>query len=133
MAVKIISLTKLQMRQFLNSKSKSKLYGDLFVVIYFWIIEFFLFSTLKKDGITEVPTLVAAIVAIGFTIPDLILKFIIERDNTVMDAFLKTRPVSQSQWEKFLVLSQFWKESNLVMPLALLPVCFLQCTGSHRR
>lgn len=124
MALKLKTLAKLQFRQLSRNKSKGRLYGDIFGVVYFWIIEFVVFFLLREDG-TTVPPIAVALVAIGFTIPDLILKFVLERDNTVMDAFLKTRPLSQSRWEDFLALSQFWNESNLVMPLALLPACFL--------
>lgn len=124
MAVKMRTLTRLQWRRFLKSSSRGKLYGDIFGVAYFWIIELVLFFVMKKEGV-EIPPLAVALVAAGFTIPDLIMKFIMEHDNSVMDAFMKTRPVPQSLWERFLALSQFWYESNLVMPLALLPACFL--------
>lgn len=124
MPLKLKTLAKLQFRQISRNKTKGRLYGDIFGIVYFWVIEFVLFFMLKEDG-TVVPPIAVALVAIGFTIPDLILKFLLERDNTVMDAFLKTRPLSQSRWEDFLALSQFWNESNLVMPMALLPACFL--------
>lgn len=124
MAFTLKTLTRLQTQMFLKSKSKGNLYGDIFLVAYLWIIWFVVFVVLKKDGV-EIPAPAIAVVAVGCTIPDLILKFVMVRDNSVMNTFLKTRPLSQSMWNRFLSLSQFWKSSNLLMPLILLPACFL--------
>lgn len=60
-----------------------------------------------------------------FLVPDFILKLIIVHDASVMNAFLKTRPLPQEKWEHFLSISQFWKIENLEMPLIILPLCFL--------
>lgn len=124
MSVRIKSLAQLQFRQWRRSKSKGRLFGDIFGIIYLWVIEFVVFCVLKDEGIS-VPALVTCLVALSVTIPDFILKLIIEQDATVMDAFLKTRPIPQERWDRFLSVSQLWKESNLVMPLAMAPACFL--------
>jgi len=124
MEISLRTLAKLQVRQFCKVNFKVRLFGDIFGILFFWIIEFVLFFLLKQDG-TEIPSIVVPAVVLGCTIPDFICKLILIRDNSVMDAFLKTRPLSQSQWNTFLAISQFWKESNLIMPLLLMPVCFL--------
>ena len=118
------SLARLQFLQMKRSKGKSSLYGYVFGVIYFWIIEFVLFFILRSEEL-EMPALVPVIVSACFLVPDFLLKLIFEHDSTVMDAFLKTRPVPQDLWDRFLSLSQFWRIENLEMPLAMAPLLFL--------
>ncbi len=117
-------LTRLQSRQFFRQKNKG-LIGKIVIVAYFWLLELLLFFMLRDEGITDVPPLLVSLVLLGFIIPDFILKLIFEHNQTVMDAFVKTRPISQSSWDRFLTLSQFWKSSNLTLPLILTLACFL--------
>jgi hypothetical protein len=42
-----------------------------------------------------------------------------------MDAFIKTRPIPQGSWDRFLTISQLWKPSNLALPFIMAPACFL--------
>ena len=118
------SLARLQYRQFVADKNKGRFIGLIIAFVYFWIIEFVVFFLLKSDG-TEIPPLAVILVCASFLVPDFLLKLFILHDNTVMDAFLKTRPVSQERWDRFLTLSQLWKFENLEMPAMLLPACFL--------
>ena len=117
-------LTRLRFRQFFRQKNKG-LVGKIIIVVYFWLLELLLFFMLRKEGITDFPPLLVAGICLGFIVPDFLLKLIFEHDQTVMDAFVRTRPISQSSWDRFLSISQFWKASNLSMPLILAPACFL--------
>ena len=117
-------LTRLQFRQFFRQKNKG-LIGKIVIVAYFWLLELLLFFMLREEGITDVPPLLISLVLLSFIVPDFILKLIFEHDQTVMDAFVKTRPISQSSWDRFLTLSQLWKPSNLTLPLSLVLACFL--------
>ena len=117
-------MARLRSRQFFRLKNKG-LIGRIIIVAYFWLMELLLFSMLRKEGVTEIPPLLVSLVLIGLIVPDFIFKVIFEPDQTVMDAFVKTRPISQSSWDRFLTVSQFWKSSNLAMPLILAPACFL--------
>ena len=117
-------LTRLRFRQFFRQKNKG-LVGKIIIVVYFWLLELLLFSMLRKEGITYFPPLLVAGICMGFIVPDFLFKLIFEHDQTVMDAFIRTRPISQSSWDRFLSVSQFWKASNLSMPLILAPACFL--------
>ena len=117
-------LARLRRRQFFRQKNKG-LIGKIVILAYFWLMELMLFFMLRKEGVAEMPPLVVSLVFMGFIIPDFLFKLIFEHDQTVMDAFVKTRPISQSSWDRFLSLSQFWKSSNLEMPLILAPACFL--------
>ena len=118
------SLVRLQYRQAKRSRTKGTKFGYIFGVLYIWVIEFVLFFALRSEGV-EVPALVTVAVCAAFLIPDFLLKLAFIHDNTVMNAFLKTRPVPQESWDRYLTLSQFWKIENLEMPLMLSPACFL--------
>ena len=69
--------------------------------------------------------LAVALVATGVAKPKKKPAVEVWPDQTVMDAFIRTRPISQSSWDRFLSVSQFWKASNLSMPLILAPACLL--------
>ena len=117
-------LARLRFRQFFRQKNKG-LIGKIIILVYFWLVELMLFSMLRKEGVTEMSPLLVSLVLLSFIVPDFIFKLIFEHDQTVRDAFVKTRPISQSSWDRFLTVSQFWKSSNLEMPLILAPACFL--------
>ena len=117
-------LTRLRFRQFFRQKNKG-LIGKIVIVAYFWLLELLLFFILRDEGVTDMPPLLVSLILLSFIIPDFLFKLIFEHDQTVMDAFVKTRPISQSSWDRFLMLSQFWKSSNLTLPLSLVLACFL--------
>lgn len=120
-SISMKSLRRLQFRQMFRGKKGRDLVGPAILILYFWIIELIVFIEVKE----KLPPLAGVILFLAFFIPDFILKLIFERDHTVMDAFLKTRPVTQSQWDRFLTLSQFWYPANLALPVAIAPACFL--------
>ena len=117
-------LSRLRFRQFFRQKNKG-LVGKIIIIAYFWFLELLLFFMLRKEGVTDFPPLLVALIFLGAIVPDAIIKLIFEHDQTVMDPFIRTRPISQSSWDRFQSLSQFWKPSNLAMPLILAPACFL--------
>lgn len=118
------SLVRLQFRQFFRGKKKKDLVGLVISIVYFWVIQFVLFFMARDEGV-DFPPVAVMLVMSGFIVPDFIFKLFIQHDNTVMDAFLKTRPISQSIWDRFLSLSHFWTPTNLMMPLMMAPACFL--------
>ena len=117
-------LTRLRFRQFFRQENKG-LIGKVIIVAYFWLLELLLFFMLRKEGIADMPPLLVALIFLGFIVPDFVFKLIFEHDQTVMDAFIKTRPVSQGSWDRFLTISQLWKSSNLTLPIMMVPACFL--------
>ena len=117
-------LSRLRFRQFFRQKNKG-LIGKIILLVYFWLVELMVFTMLRKGGVTEAPPLLVSLILLGFIVPDFLVKLIFEHDQTVRDAFIKTRPISQSSWDRFLTVSQFWRSSNLAMPLIFAPACFL--------
>lgn len=120
------SLIRLQKRQLLAGKTKRDLIGPLIMLVYMWGLEIVVFFVAKEEAADlDIPSLVLLIACAGLLIFDFIYKLIFVRDHTVMDAFLKSRPILQAQWNRFLTLSQCWSVSNLTMPVMVLPVCLL--------
>lgn len=118
------SLIRLQKRQFLAGKTKRDLAGPIFLFAYFWGVAILIY-VLTKDEIPDIPSLVLIAICAGLLIFEFIFKLIFVRDETVMDAFLKTRPILQAQWNRFLTVSQCWRASNLILPVMVLPYCLL--------
>ncbi len=115
------SLSRLQFRQLFRGKKGRDLVGPAIFVVYFWILEIVLAVELGE----KLPPLMGVLIFASFLIPDFLMKVIFERDHTVMDPFLKTRPVPQALWDRFLTVSQFWNPTNLLMPAIVAPACFL--------
>lgn len=116
------SLARLQFRQFFKGR-KSELIGRTVITVYIWLIGIVLL-VLAGVGKT-VPPEVWAVVFLSFTIPDFIFKLIFEPSSSVMDTFIKSRPITRERWKHFLTLSQLWNPANLELPIALAPLCFL--------
>lgn len=122
--ISLKSLARLQFRQFFRNKNKSEFLGFVIIIVYLWLVEILCYL-LIRDELGSLPALIPALGFLGAAVPDFLLKLIFVHDRTVQDAFLKTRPVPEDRWETFLLLSQCWIPSNLLMPLILAPACFL--------
>lgn len=115
------SLARLQFRQFSKGR-KGELIGRAVITVYVWLISIML---LEVTGIKqEVPSYLWAIVFLSCTLPDFIFKLIFEPASSVMDAFIKTRPISRDRWKHFMTVSQFWNPANLELPITMAPLCF---------
>lgn len=115
------TLLRLFFRQF--SKERKREFIAIFVLVaYFWFIE--IFSILKTGAAEKMSPSTAGTVLLVVLLLDFFLKLIQQHDNTVMDAFLKTRPIPQKLWNRFLRLSHCWEPLNLMFPLGLLPIWF---------
>ncbi len=76
------------------------------------------------DG-EELPALFGAGVVVGLLIPDIIMKIVMKRDITAMDDYVKSRPVPEKIWNRFLLttnLVSFW---NYVLPVLMIPILIL--------
>lgn len=116
------SLARLQFRQFFKGR-KTELIGRTVITVYIWLIGIVLL-VLAGVGKT-VPPEVWAVAFLSFTIPDFIFKLIFEPSSSVMDTFIKSRPITRERWKHFLTLSQLWNPANLELPITLAPLCFL--------
>ena len=124
-------LIKLQLSQFRRSSSKMEVFGRVYILVCIWMFEVVGIIGLKSE-LGELPALhgvarplALAGLCLSLGIADVVFKLIFKHDATVMDPFLKTKPVPDSLWENYLVVSQFWHPDNLMMPLLVLPICFV--------
>ena len=103
---------------------------DAFVacyIIFLYVVmgvSFFLSFTENEGelGGEAMPALLGAGIVVGMLIPDIIMKMVMKRDITAMDDYVKSRPVPEKIWNKFLLttnLVSFW---NYVLPVLTLPV-----------
>jgi len=118
------SLIRLQKRQLSRGRIKKERGGLILLILYSWGMEI-LFILLNKGLGESFPPLFRTVFLLSALVSDILLKIILIRDVSVMDPFLKTRPVSREIWNRFLWVSQFWAVSNLVMPVIVLPALLL--------
>ena len=62
---------------------------------------------------------VIIIIAASLLISDLFFKFMFMNDSVLMDDFLKTKPVKQRDWNRFILFSCFASEWNLMLPFLI--------------
>ena len=74
----------------------------LYVVMGFCFFQGFTESGGELKG-EEMPALLGAGIVIGMLIPDIIMKMVMKRDITAMDDYVKSRPVPEKIWNKFLL------------------------------
>ncbi len=126
---KMKTLTTLYFRQLWRTADKKSWIGKGYILFCLWAIELSLGYGLTYDEqianlIARLsPAIVAIFSAVAF-LPDLFYKFIFTDDKIAMDAFLKSRPISQEKWERFLWLQQLWKTENLQMSVIWAPLIF---------
>ena len=93
----------------------------LFVVIG---VSFFMSFTKNGGNLTgeDMPATLGMGVVVGMLVPDIFMKMVMKRDITAMDDYVKSRPMSEKIWNRFLLttnLVSFW---NYVLPVLMLPV-----------
>ncbi len=70
----------------------------------------------------DLPATLGAGIAIGMLIPDIIMKMVMKRDITAMDDYVKSRPIPEKIWNRFLLLTNMVSFWNYVLPVLMLPV-----------
>lgn len=116
MMITFKALLRLYFRQFVKDRKREFVLTSV-MVVYCWVVELFIFL---KGGVGTLDSPGAMLVVVG--ILDFITKLFTQQDNTVMDAFLKTRPLSEKTWRRYLRTTHLWEPLNLFFPLTLIPV-----------
>ena len=93
----------------------------LYVVMGFCFFQGFTESGGELKG-EEMPALLGAGIVIGMLIPDIIMKMVMKRDITAMDDYVKSRPVPEKIWNKFLLTTNLVSLWNYVLPVFTIPV-----------
>lgn len=113
--ITIKTLARLYFRQLFRYR-KQELFAMIGMLIYGWVG---VLALSQFKGRFPLWLFFLAFLLIDF----ILFKLLSQKDNTVMDAFLKTRPVPERRWLIYVVLCQCWSHFNLMMPLILLPFC----------
>lgn len=124
---------KLLLRLWWLQKRRNFKKRDLAVMIYLFIVYigacvgFYLGATASGAPIERLyaPAFVGFIIVMASLVPDFIMKLSVKQDATFMDDYLKTRPIPEKLWNRFLLIinaGSFW---NYIFPVLLLPLLIL--------
>ncbi len=70
----------------------------------------------------DMPAMIGAGIVIAMIFLDIIMKVVMKRDITAMDDYVKSRPVPEKIWNRFLLLTNLVSFWNYVLPVLMLPV-----------
>lgn len=70
------------------------------------------------------PSAVGVALVIVMLIPDIIMKMTMKGDATYMDDYLKSRPIPEKSWARFLLVSNVISFWNYIIPVMLIPLFF---------
>ncbi len=119
----LLKLWWLQQRR--NFHKRDAIVGCYLLFLYVVMGVSFYHGYTKNGGdmdAEDMPATLGAGIAIGMLILDIIMKMVMKRDITAMDDYVKSRPVPEKIWNRFLLttnLVSFW---NYVLPVLMLPV-----------
>ena len=119
----LLRLWWLQQRR--NFQKRDAIVGCYILFLYVVMGASAFFSFTESGGSLDgedLPATLGAGIAIGMLVPDIIMKMVMKRDITAMDDYVKSRPIPEKIWNRFLLttnLVSFW---NYVLPVLMLPV-----------
>ena len=70
----------------------------------------------------DVPATLGAGLVIDMLLPDIFMKLVMKKDMTAMDDYVKSRPIPEKIWNRFLLLSNLVSFWNYVLPVLTIPV-----------
>ena len=119
----LLRLWWLQQRR--NFHKRDAIVGGYLIFLYVVIgVSFFCSFTENGGSLAEedLPATLGAGLVIGMLLPDIFMKLVMKKDMTAMDDYVKSRPVPEGIWNKFLLTANtvsFW---NYVLPVLMIPV-----------
>ncbi len=119
----LIKLWWLQQRR--NFSWKDAVVGGYIIFLYVVMGASIFFSFTKNGGSLtgeDMPATLGLGLVVGMLVPDIFMKMVMKRDITAMDDYVKSRPVPEKIWNRFLLtanLVSFW---NYVLPVLMVPV-----------
>lgn len=123
-------LFQLYFRQLWRNFQKMTFFAKLYILGCLWMAEAGgCWALMSDDGIRSVIRLLApffvGIAPAAFFLPDMTYRLLMTHESTAMDPALRTRPVREETWERFLWLSEFLHPDNLMLPLLVLPFALI--------
>ena len=128
-------MLKLLIKLWADQKRRNFKWGRFFGQAYFFalfmiisvIITFATYEDIGAEGAESIVPFMAACIII----PDFLHKLLMKHDETVMDHYLKSKPIPERIWNRFLLVTNLVNFWNWVIPILLLPFClvFLKWTA----
>ena len=123
-------MLKLLLRLWADQKRRDFKWGRFLGEAYFFVLFMIVscivtFAFYEESGTTEGMEKAIPFIAVGIIIPDFLSKLLLKHDETVMDHYLKSRPIPERSWNRFLLVTNLVNYWNWSIPLLLLPFCIL--------
>ena len=123
-------MLKLLLKLWADQKRRDFKWGRFLGEAYFFLLFLFLSSVItyviyEETDSTEGAEMALPFIAVSLIIPDFINKLLVKHDETVMDHYLKSRPVDERSWNRFLLVNNVFSFWNWSIPLLFLPFCVL--------
>jgi hypothetical protein len=116
---------------YITQKKREFRWKDVFIFIYFaFVLSLIGFLVYQENG-EQINRMIKNIefenfivlIAAGCILPDFITKLIFKHDVTLMDDYLKTKPISDTAWNRFIALTNTLNFWNILLPILSLIVC----------
>ena len=123
-------MLKLLLRLWADQKRRNFKWGKLFGQLYFFGL-FMMISIVvtiavhEEVGDLENVAKTVSIMAVSIIVPDFLHKLLMKHDETVMDHYLKSKPIPERTWNRFLLTTNFVNYWNWTIPLLMLPFCIV--------
>ena len=123
-------MLKLLLRLWADQKRRDFKWGRFLGEAYFFALFMMVSCTVTFVAYEEMGTaagMESAIpfIAVGMIVPDFITKLLMKHDETVMDHYLKSKPIPERTWNRFLLTTNLFNFWNWNVPVLLLPFCVL--------
>lgn len=119
----LLRLWWLQQRR--NFHKRDAIVGSYIIFLYAVMGVSFFTSFTKNGGMLSgdgLPATLGIGITLSMLIPDIIMKMVMKRDITAMDDYVKSRPVPEKIWSRFLLTTNLLSFWNYVLPVLMIPV-----------
>ena len=108
-----------------NFHKRDAIVGGYIIFLYVVMgVSFFVTFTENGGSLSgdDMPALLGAGLVVGMLIPDIFMKLVMKKDMTAMDDYVKSRPVPERIWNRFLLVTNLVSFWNYVLPVLMIPV-----------
>ena len=121
---------KILLKLWADQKRRDFKWGRFLGEAYFFALFTFVsiiitYAVYEETGSTEGAEVAVPFIAVAIILPDFLNKLVMKHDETVMDHYLKSKPISDRVWNRFLLVTNLFSFWNWAMPMLLLPFCVL--------
>lgn len=119
----LLELWWIETRRTFNWKKMGIFIYILFIMACF-LIDFYVGggSTVQEQMADLSIERFAVAMGLAVVLSDFMMKLMMKQDAAIMDDYLKSKPITERTWNKFLILSNLLDYWNYMVPLVMLPV-----------